>query len=191
MRISDAYQWRRLPAQTVLSREDPSVSDTSTDPFATLATLQREEEELIFDSFDHDDAWQLGVVITELARAAGHAVGIDIRRHGLIMFRAALPGITPDQDSWIARKAALVLRMEASSASVAARLSAAQVDAAAIGWLGSDYAVTGGSFPVRVRGVGVVAAVTVSGLSSQADHDLVVDGIRRHLRAGRTAPIPA
>ncbi|HVK34557.1 MAG TPA: heme-binding protein, partial [Microlunatus sp.] len=83
--------------------------------------------------------------------------------------------------------AALVLRMESSSALVDARLSAAGVNAAAIGWLGPEYAVTGGSFPLRVRGVGVVAAVTVSGLSSREDHDLAVEGIRRHLKTGRGA----
>ena len=73
--------------------------------------------------------------------------------------------------------------MESSSALVEARFSSAGIDAAAIGWLGADYAITGGSFPVRVRGVGVVAAVTASGLSSQEDHDLVVEGIRQHLAA--------
>jgi uncharacterized protein (UPF0303 family) len=148
-----------------------------------IATLQRQEEELVLDSFDQSEAWTLGVGLVELAQAAGHEVGIDIRRPGLILFRAALPGITPDQDSWIARKAALVLRMESSSALVEARLSAAGVDAAAIGWLGPEYAITGGSFPVRVRGVGVVAAITVSGLSSEDDHQLAVEGIRRHRQA--------
>jgi uncharacterized protein (UPF0303 family) len=54
----------------------------------------------------------------------------------------------------------------------------------AAGWLGAEYAVTGGAFPIRVRGVGVVAAATASGLSSQEDHDLVVDGIRAYLADG-------
>ena len=153
-----------------------------------ISTLQRQEDELVLDSFDHADAWALGAGLVDLAQAAGHPVGIDIRRPGLILFRAALPGITPDQDSWISRKAALVLRMESSSALVDARLSAAGVNAAAIGWLGPEYAVTGGSFPLRVRSVGVVAAVTVSGLSSREDHDLAVEGIRRHLMTGRGAP---
>lgn len=149
----------------------------------TLETLKRQEEELIFTSFDHADAWKLGSRLTSMAQTAGHAIGIDIRRPGLILFRAALPGITPDQESWIARKSALVLRMESSSALVEARLSSAGIDPVASGWLGADYAVTGGSFPVRVRGVGVVAAVTASGLSSQEDHDLIVEGIRQHLAA--------
>ncbi|MEU6786580.1 heme-degrading domain-containing protein [Nonomuraea angiospora] len=146
-----------------------------------ITALEQQERELAFDAFDHADAWRLGSRITAIAQEAGHKVGIDIRRPGLILFRAALPGITPDQDVWIARKAAVVLRMENSSALVDARLSAAGVDPAAIGWLGADYAVTGGSFPIRVRGVGVVAAATASGLSSMEDHDLIVAGIRAHL----------
>jgi uncharacterized protein (UPF0303 family) len=150
-----------------------------------IATFERQEQELVFDSFDHTDAWRLGTRITAIAQDAGHPVGIDIRRPGLVLFRAALPGITPDQESWIVRKAAVVLRMEASSALVDARLSAAGVDPAAVGWLGAEYAVTGGGFPIRVRGVGVVAAATASGLSSQQDHDLIVEGIRAHLAERR------
>jgi uncharacterized protein (UPF0303 family) len=38
--------------------------------------------------------------------------------------------------------------------------------------------------PVRVAGVGVVAAVTVSGLSSDDDHRLVVDAMRAFLSDG-------
>jgi uncharacterized protein (UPF0303 family) len=150
-----------------------------------VGMLERQEEELVFDAFDHAHAWRLGTRITEIAQEAGHRVGIDIRRPGLILFRAALPGITPDQDSWITRKANVVLRMEASSALVDARLSAMNVNPVAAGWLGADYAVTGGSFPIRVRGVGVVAAATASGLSSQEDHDLIVDGIRAYLAEGK------
>ncbi|MFG1956129.1 heme-degrading domain-containing protein [Nonomuraea sp. NPDC049028] len=149
-----------------------------------VTTLERQEQELVFDAFDHAHAWRLGTRITAIAQEAGHKVGIDIRRPGLILFRAALPGITPDQDTWIARKSAVVLRMEASSALVDARLSAMGVNPVAAGWLGAEYAVTGGSFPIRVRGAGVVAAATASGLSSQEDHDLIVEGIRAYLAEG-------
>jgi uncharacterized protein (UPF0303 family) len=147
-----------------------------------IAALEQQERDLVFDSFDHTDAWRLGSRIASTARDAGHPVGIDIRRPGLILFRAALPGSSPDQESWIARKAAVVLRTEVSSALMAARVAAKGVDPDATGWLPSDeYAVTGGSFPIRVRGVGVVAAATASGLSSMDDHALIVAGIREHL----------
>ena len=145
------------------------------------AELEQAEQELVFDEFTHTTAWELGSLITGVAREAGYRVGIDIRRHGLVLFRSALPGITADQDEWIARKAAVVLRMEASSALVEARFTGYGIDPMTGGWLGSEYAVTGGSFPIRIRGGGVVAAATASGLSSREDHDLIVDGIRAYL----------
>ena len=154
-----------------------------TSPDDLIASLEQQERELVLDRFDHADAWALGSRIVAIAQQAGHGVGIDIRRPGLILFRAALPGSTPDQEVWIARKSAVVLRMESSSALVDARHTAAGIDAAASGWLGAEYAVTGGSFPIRVRGAGVVAAATASGLASMADHDLVVEGLRAHLAA--------
>jgi uncharacterized protein (UPF0303 family) len=152
-----------------------------------VPTLEQQERELVFERFDHFDAWRLGVRITEIALEAGHLVAVDIRRPGLILFRSALPGVTADQEAWIARKSALTLRMETSSALVAARHAASGTDAAGSGWLGSEYAITGGSFPVRVRGAGLVAAATASGLTSMEDHDLVVDGIRAYLASGMSA----
>jgi uncharacterized protein (UPF0303 family) len=148
-----------------------------------IQTLEQQERELVLDSFSHDDAWELGSLIRGIAHDAGHAVGIDIRRPGLVLFRAATPGITPDQDAWIQRKSAVVLRMERSSALVDAQMTADGVDPVATGWLGTEYAITGGSFPIRVRGAGVVAAATASGLSSMDDHDLVVAGVRAFLAA--------
>lgn len=119
-----------------------------------------------------------------IAQETGHGVLLDIRRPQLVLFRAVLPGVGPDQEVWAERKARVVLRMEASSALVDARLSHAGVDPRAIGWLDETYAVTGGYFPIRVRDAGVVAAMTASGLTSQQDHDLVVAALRAHLGEG-------
>lgn len=143
--------------------------------------LEEQERELVFDRFDQDDAWLLGSALAEEARKLGHPLLIDIRRVNLVLFRAALPGTSADQESWAARKAAVVFRMDVSSALFAARMAGAGIDPVAVGWLDSSYAVTGGSFPVRVAGAGVVAAVTASGLTSEQDHDFVVRGLRAYL----------
>ena len=156
----------------------------SVDPEEWIAQLRGHERDLVFERFDHADAWRLGSAITERAIAAGHRVAIDIRRPGLILFRAALAGATEDQEHWVRRKAAVVLRLESSSALIAAEIASRGGDPFAVGWLDPrEYALAGGSFPVRVRGVGVVAAVTVSGMTSAEDHALVVEVIADHLAA--------
>jgi uncharacterized protein (UPF0303 family) len=47
----------------------------------------------------------------------------------------------------------------------------------------ADHADAGGAVPIVVRGVGMVAVATVSGLPQVEDHRLVVQGIRAVLAA--------
>ena len=54
-----------------------------------VTTLERQEQELVFDAFDHAHAWRLGTRITAIAQEAGHKVGIDIRRPGRGAFAGA------------------------------------------------------------------------------------------------------
>jgi len=148
-----------------------------------ISEQQLHEEELVFPGFDHHDAWNLGSLIANRAIAAGHGVAIDIRRHNVVLFRCVLPGATADQEDWIRRKSASTLRFERSTALLSGEFASKDFDPTQGGWLApEDYTLAGGSFPVRVRGAGVVAAVTVSGLSSDDDHQLVVDSIREFLR---------
>jgi uncharacterized protein (UPF0303 family) len=148
-----------------------------------LAELHRHEEELVFPSFDHHDAWRLGSIIANRAIAEGHGVAIDIRRHNIVLFRCVRPGATADQEEWIRRKSASTLRFEHSTALLFEEFAAKGFDPTQGGWLApEDYTLAGGSFPIRVRGTGVVAAVTASGLSSDDDHQLVIDSIRTYLK---------
>jgi uncharacterized protein (UPF0303 family) len=148
-----------------------------------IAELRQHEEELVFESFDHHDAWRLGSLIADHAIVEGHGVAIDIRRHNIVLFRCVLPGATSDQEEWVRRKSATTLRFEHSTALLSEEFSAKNYDPTQGGWLSpEDYTLAGGSFPIRVRGADVVAATTVSGLTSDEDHQLVVDGIRNYLR---------
>lgn len=45
----------------------------------------------------------------------------------------------------------------------------------------ADYADHGGSFPILVSGVGVIGAITVSGLASHEDHSMIVGVLAEHL----------
>lgn len=46
----------------------------------------------------------------------------------------------------------------------------------ALGETAGDYAIHGGGWPVRVKGVeGVVAVIVVSGLKQEEDHGIIVE----------------
>lgn len=152
--------------------------------------LEEQERRLVLPGFDLDDAYALGRYLADRAQDEGLSVLVDVRRGDFVLFRAAFGVVTLDQQVWAARKAAVVQRMEASSALVAARMDAAGIDPVAMGWLDHGYAVTGGSFPVRVSGVGVVAAVTASGLTSEEDHELSAAGVQWLLSTRGREPGP-
>jgi uncharacterized protein (UPF0303 family) len=153
-------------------------------PEDLIPALEDQERRLVLTRFDHADAWSLGRRLVELAHERGLGITIDIRRHGHQLFHAALAGTTPDNDSWIERKIRVVDRFGESSFLVGRRLAAKgkTLDVAA----GVDpltHAAAGGCFPLRVRDVGPIGTVTVSGLAQADDHALVVEALTAHLQA--------
>lgn len=165
---------------------DPGTTTTPTteadDLARTIAEVEAHEHELLFSRFDNDDAWRLGCLLVHLAQERGLPVTVDIRRGPQQLFHAAMPGTTPDNDSWIQRKVRVVERFGASSYLVGLRARAKGTTFAAQHELPLQrYAAHGGCFPVRVRDVGAVGTVTVSGLPQADDHALVVEGLRAFL----------
>lgn len=145
------------------------------------AALEQQERDLVLSSFDLLDAWRLGSAAVEIALRDELPAAIDIRRGSHVLFRAMLPGTTADQQDWLRRKANVVERFESSTALVALRIAGRDLE----GWLAPDeYAFGGGGFPIRVRGAGVVGAISVSGLPGTGDHDLATAGLRHHLADG-------
>jgi len=145
----------------------------------TVDELEAQERELVLDRFTHEESWLLGSALAERAVREGLPVIIDVRRADCVLFRAALAGSTPDQAEWLEKKAATTFRFQASSLLMGLRMAAAGVDPFAVGWLdAARFTMAGGSFPIRVDGAGMVAAVTVSGLSSDDDHSLILDALR-------------
>ena len=153
-----------------------------TDDFPTVAVLAAQEHELQFSSFTNDDAWDLGCALVAAARERGAPVVIDVSRNGHQLFRAALPGSAPDNDTWIARKQRVVHRFGHSS--LYARQASIERGTTFEEEFGLDpgqYAAHGGAFPVLVRSVGPVGGVAVSGLPQLEDHRMVVAAMRAHL----------
>ncbi|MEU9337457.1 heme-degrading domain-containing protein [Streptomyces sp. NPDC048290] len=150
-----------------------------------LSELEAQERRLVFRTFTADDAWALGSLLVEMARERQAPVAVDIHRAGQQLFHAALPGATADNDAWIARKRRVVERYGSASYLVGARCRAKGTTFEESSRLDPDrYAAHGGSFPITVADVGVIGAVTVSGLPQLDDHRFVVAALERFLGEG-------
>lgn len=145
---------------------------------ADLRRITEQEAALQFTAFTETAAWTLGQRLHQLASTRQHAVLIDIRRFNQPLFHVALPGTTPDNAEWVRRKSNVVARFFRSSYGVGLYLQ--QQNATLQDKQGlplSDFAPHGGSFPLTVRGVGVIGSITVSGLPQRQDHELVVEAL--------------
>nr|WP_067294297.1 heme-degrading domain-containing protein [Marinobacterium profundum] len=147
-----------------------------------ISALEQQEQALVLGGFDEDTAFAVGNALREQAAASKAPVVIDIRTANRRLYFAALPGSAPDNDEWARRKGNMALRKQCSSLLCGERLKASgQSVGPDMGLDPLDYAAHGGSFPVRVRGAGVVAVITVSGLPSRDDHELIVGVLAQYL----------
>jgi uncharacterized protein (UPF0303 family) len=155
---------------------------TPTEIADLIARIEEQEQRLVLPRFDNDDAWRLGTVLVELARARSAPVTIDIRRNGQQLFHVALPGTSADNDAWIERKVRTVTRFGHASYLVGLRFTAKGTTFEASSRLDPDtYAAHGGAFPLTLAGTGPVGTVTVSGLPQAEDHALVVAALETYL----------
>ncbi|HEX2658698.1 MAG TPA: heme-degrading domain-containing protein [Polyangia bacterium] len=144
--------------------------------------LIEQEKTLVFMEFDEAVAFKLGASMRDAALAAGHGIAVDVRTWERPLFYAALPGSTADHPHWIRRKANLVQRVAKSSYRVVLEKEwPGDVFPPRRGLADADFVLAGGSFPIRVKGAGLIGAITASGLHERDDHRVVVEALCAHL----------
>lgn len=147
-----------------------------------LLELQKQEDELQFDSFSNEDAISIGLALVDMAKKEALPITIDITRAGQVLFHAAMTGTSPDNDQWILRKNKTVGRFQCSSFMVGRKLAKANASMEDKYLISSlEYAAHGGAFPIRIKNTGVIGTITVSGLAQEDDHALVVKILREWL----------
>ena len=141
-----------------------------------LERLVVQEERLQFAHFDAQAAWELGCRMRQTAVDRGLKIAIEIRQMGFPLFFSALPGTAPDNSDWIRRKRNVVERFHRSSYAIALDTQKRGTTLPErYGVSLADFVTSGGGFPIRVRGVGVVGVAVVSGLAQRDDHGFVVE----------------
>ncbi|WP_375447567.1 heme-degrading domain-containing protein [uncultured Fibrella sp.] len=146
-----------------------------------LAQIAFQEEQLQFDSFSAETAWQLGTLLKDAVEKRGKAVAIDIQLIGQPLFFYAMPGTTPDNIDWVRRKRNTVQHFQRSSYALGLDLKQKQTTLQEkAGFAVRDYATHGGCFPIRLLGT-FIGTITISGLPQREDHSVIVEVLARWL----------
>lgn len=133
------------------------------------------EESHYLKTFDAKVAFELGLKAKELSETEfpGRQVVIDIAlATGATIFRAAIGGVTPDNEEWIKMKRNTVLRFAASSYRFGKRFESLGRTLKSRDLDPTVYTVYGGGFPIKVAAApeNIIAVITISGLKDHEDH---------------------
>ena len=148
---------------------------------AMAEIIRKQEASLVFGRFDNETAWLIGQSLREHALAHGGSAAIDITVNGVQLFRCVVGRPTPNNGRWIKRKMNTVLEFWKSSLLVAQEMAASGRTLQEHGLSEQDIALSGGGFPIRVKDLGVVGTIIVSGFPQTHDHQLIVDTLAEYL----------
>ena len=148
----------------------------------TASDLNKEEELLTLPSLNLSDAIDLGEIAKSIAINRGLPVAVEIRIGNWIVYHVSLPGSSPENDWWIARKARVVMLKHHST--LYERVSAEE---RGVDWhkennlLEETHAIHGGGLPLITQDKGFVGVLLISGLRQVEDHLLGVEVLTEFL----------
>jgi uncharacterized protein (UPF0303 family) len=146
-----------------------------------IARVAAQEERLVFERFDEEAALALGLDIRQRVAAQGRAVVIEVRTWERRLFWLAMAGTTADNEDWVRRKVNAVRRFGKSSFRLGLEKGGKLLPPEAGPEAVAECVLAGGGFPLKLRGLGCVGAVTVSGLPQRDDHAVVVAALAEAL----------
>ncbi|MDR1948388.1 MAG: heme-binding protein [Spirochaetaceae bacterium] len=154
-----------------------------------IKIVEAQEALLQFPHFSRGDAWDLGNLIAAEIHANKLPASVSIRlTGGFVLFQYAAEGTTPNNEAWMTRKFNTLIELGESGLLTALRLREKDQTIEDRGLNQRDHCASGGSFPIRLKGTGVIGAALVSGLFHFLDHGLLVDNISRHLKLDKKVP---
>ncbi len=148
----------------------------------TSASLALEAKTLTLASLTQAQALEIGAIAQEIGLARKLPIAIEVRMKEWVVFHASLPGSTPDNDSWIRRKANVVNATGHSSMYEKVLAEEQGIDwFQSTGLLEADHAIHGGGLPLSVVGLGLTGILLISGLPEVDDHLLGVEVLTEYL----------
>ncbi len=148
---------------------------------ADLPGVLRQENEIVFDHFDEDSAITVLNEARALAAGAPAGVGIMVRFWDRILAFGGTTGFTDGNFLWCMRKTNTVRLVHKASYRVLLEQDGRTLFEPRWGVSGEDYVISGGAFPIRIKGVGVIGAAAMSGLHERMDHELITAALAKTL----------
>ena len=137
----------------------------------TSAGLALEAKTLELPSLSQKEAIEIGEIALDLGFERSVPIAVEVRLKEWVVFHASLPGSTPDNDSWIARKARVVLATGNSTMFERVLAQEQGIDwYAAKGLPEETHAIHGGGLALNVTGFGCMGILLISGLPQVQDH---------------------
>lgn len=153
-----------------------------------IDTVKKQEQDLRFDHFTNEDAFELGKHMVEKIKADGIEMAVQIKKvNGNTLFSYFSQGTNLMNENWMKRKFKTVIMNEKSSYLIwafnemAGRGEDPIRDAALQGMDSKEYAICGGGFPIKLKTGEMVAVMLASNLPHMKDHQFIVDGLSSFL----------
>ena len=155
----------------------------------TSESLAREAEALIFPSLTQEQAIEIGEIGFAKARSRALPIIVEVRMGDWTVFKVGLPGSNIENDSWVARKARVVMATGKSTLYERVQAEERGVDWHVENNLSEElHAIHGGGLALNVVGKGLAGILLISGLPQVEDHLLGVEIITEYLaRQGENA----
>lgn len=143
----------------------------------TVEKVIQQEEQLQFDTFDHEIALEIAKEISDYVKQHyPKPVGIQIYYNEKVILHYLMDG--RKESPWLDRKTRTVL--DSGHSSLWTFYKSESEDRYKEWQTDERYAVCGGGFPIIEKGI-VKGAICVSGLDHQDDHDIIIQVLKKRM----------
>ena len=147
----------------------------------TIEKVRKQEEILRFNTVSFKDLKRIGDSIVKSIEEKDQSAYVEIYVNGLIVYAVAMDGSSKNNALWAKRKRNTCIHYSKSSllASYDLEKKNRKLSDAALSEM--DYAAEPGSFPVLLFSGVCVGCITVSGMTSYEDHQVIADCLAKEL----------
>ena len=148
----------------------------------TTAQLLTEEQILTLPFLDLSHALEIGEIAKSLGQVSNLPIAVEIRLLDWLIYHVSLPGSKSENQSWIDRKARVVMLKHHSTLYERVNAEERGVD-----WHKENnvedktHAIHGGGLPLITKNEGFVGILLISGLPQVEDHLLGVEVLTEFL----------